>query len=174
MSGEGRLVAGQMLAFRRLRNEDEETLRRWLHAPHVREWWGDPDRELSEALSHIALHDATAYIITLNGEESGYIHAYDAAEDDYFADRPAGAKGIDLYLGETECLGRGIGSGVIGAFAGHLLSHGVPEVVTDPDPANGRAVAAYKKAGFKPYHVHRDEQHGHLILMSRTPEDTLP
>jgi aminoglycoside 6'-N-acetyltransferase len=43
----------------------------------------------------------------------------------------------------------GHGSELIRAFADGRLAEGTPRVVTDPDPANPRAIRAYEKAGFE-------------------------
>jgi aminoglycoside 6'-N-acetyltransferase len=45
-------------------------------------------------------------------------------------------------------IGRGHGSAFIRSFADDRLRSGVPRMVTDPDPANPRAIRAYEKAGF--------------------------
>jgi aminoglycoside 6'-N-acetyltransferase len=37
---------------------------------------------------------------------------------------------------------------MIRAFVDDRLHNGAPRIVTDPDPANKRAVNAYEKAGF--------------------------
>jgi aminoglycoside 6'-N-acetyltransferase len=61
---------------------------------------------------------------------------------------------------------RGHGSAFIHIFADGLLAGGTPRLVTDPDPANARAVRAYEKAGF-----HRDRKvdtpDGPALLMVR-------
>jgi aminoglycoside 6'-N-acetyltransferase len=49
-----------------------------------------------------------------------------------------------------------------------LLSSGIPRIVTDPDPGNGRAVRAYAKAGFQSDRV-VDTPDGPALLMVRNP-----
>jgi aminoglycoside 6'-N-acetyltransferase len=44
---------------------------------------------------------------------------------------------------------QGHGSAFIRAFIDRLLAAGAPRVITDPDPANARAIRAYEKAGFR-------------------------
>ena len=63
--------------------------------------------------------------------------------------QPAGTRGIDQFIGEPDMIGRGHGSAFIRAFVDRLLAAGTPRVVTDPDPANTRAIRAYEKAGFR-------------------------
>src|SRR5262249_56147847 len=61
---------------------------------------------------------------------------------------PRGTRGIDQFIGEPDMTGRGHGSSFIRAFIAGLLRTGTPRVLTDPDPANARAIRAYEKAGF--------------------------
>ena len=44
---------------------------------------------------------------------------------------------------------RGHGSALIRAFVDDRLRQGAPRIVTDPDPANRRAMRAYEKRGLK-------------------------
>ena len=160
-------VAEVAIGFRPLIAADEPLLRQWLVAPHVTQWWPDAETELNEALGHVASGDADAFVIRGNGHDIGYIQAYDAREDSYFADQAPGTKGMDLYLGYRDLVGHGLGRRVIAAFAEKLMAEGAPAVVADPDPKNIPAVAAYRAAGFRLYRVHRSHEHGHLILMSK-------
>ncbi len=162
------IAAEVAIAFRPLQPSDDGLLRQWLAAPHVTAWWPNAEAEVRDALSHVAGGGTQAYIIQGNGHDVGYIHAYDALEDSYFADRAPGTVGMDLYLGYADLVGRGLGRRVIADFATRLLAAGAPAVVADPDPKNLPAVAAYRQAGFSLYRVHRSAEHGHLILMSKT------
>jgi aminoglycoside 6'-N-acetyltransferase len=65
-------------------------------------------------------------------------------------------------------LDRGHGSAFIRAFTDGLLASGVPRVVTDPDPANARAIRAYQKAGFQRDRI-VDTPDGPALLMVRNP-----
>ena len=65
-------------------------------------------------------------------------------------------------------IGCGHGSGFIRQFTGALLDSGIPRVVTDPGPDNGRAVRAYAKAGFQSDRV-VDTPDGPALLMVRNP-----
>src|SRR6476646_342007 len=109
-------------AFHPMAREHLPMIRRWLKAPEVVRWWGDPDEQyplVSGDLDHPDL-------------------------DQFIA-----ARGIDQFIGEPDLIDRGHGSGFIRQFAGGLLASGIPRVVTDPDPDNARAVRAYTKAGFQ-------------------------
>ena len=82
--------------------------------------------------------------------------------------QPARTRGIDQFIGEPGLIGCGHGSGFIRQFTGALLASGIPRVVTDPDPDNGRAVRAYAKAGFHSDRV-VDTADGPVLPMARNP-----
>ena len=50
----------------------------------------------------------------------------------------------------------------------HRLREGAPRIVTDPDPANARAIRAYEKAGFEKAGM-VDTPDGPALLMVRNP-----
>ena len=62
---------------------------------------------------------------------------------------------------------RGHGSALIRAFVDARLADGAPRMVTDPDPANPRAIRAYEKAGFEKAHL-VDTPDGPALLMVAT------
>ena len=131
--------------------QDLPTVRRWLRAPHVSEWWGDPDRQLalvSEDLSHPAMDQ---FIVFADDRPFAYLQCYDPTNwpENGFGTLPSGTRGIDQFIGEANMVGKGHGSTMIRSFVDALLKSGTPRVVTDPDPANARAVKAYEKAGFE-------------------------
>jgi aminoglycoside 6'-N-acetyltransferase len=79
---------------------------------------------------------------------------------------PAGTRGIDQFIGELDMVDRGHGSAFICTFIDRLLASGTPRIVTDPDPANARAVRAYEKAGFEKVRM-VDTPDGPALLMVR-------
>jgi aminoglycoside 6'-N-acetyltransferase len=81
---------------------------------------------------------------------------------------PHGARGIDQFIGDPDMIGRGHGSAFIRYFADGLLTAGTPRVLTDPDPANARAIRAYEKAGFRSEGM-VDTPDGLSLLMVRDP-----
>jgi aminoglycoside 6'-N-acetyltransferase len=138
-------------AFRPLSAADLPMVRRWLTAPHVARWWGDPDEQfalVSEDLEHPAMDQ---FIVASEDRPFAYLQCYDPAAwpDNGLGEQPDGVRGIDQFIGEPDMVDRGHGSALIRSFVDGLLKTGTPRVVTDPDPENIRAVRAYEKAGFQ-------------------------
>jgi aminoglycoside 6'-N-acetyltransferase len=157
-----------MYEFRPMTTDDLPLVKRWLAMPHVTPWWGDANEQLelvSGDLSHPAMDQ---FIVASDGRPFGYLQCYDlTAWNSGFGPQPLGTRGIDQFIGEPDLVDRGHGSAFIRTFAGGLLAAGTPRLVTDPDPANARAVRAYEKAGF-----HRDRMvdtpDGPALLMVRS------
>jgi aminoglycoside 6'-N-acetyltransferase len=110
------------------------------------------------------------FIVECERRPFAYLQCYDpgAWADHGFGVLPNGARGIDQFIGEEDMIARGHGSAFIRAFADRLLAAGVPQVLTDPSPANARAIKAYEKAGFcKRRPVETPD--GAALLMVRNP-----
>ena len=145
---------------------DLPLVRGWLAAPHVVQWWGDPDAQfglVSEDLEEPAMDQ---FVVTADGRPFAYLQYYDqtAWPDNGLGIHPPGTRGIDQFIGEPDMTGCGHGSFFIRAFVVALIRAGTPRVLTDPDPANARAIRAYEKAGFRRDRI-VDTPDGSALLM---------
>jgi aminoglycoside 6'-N-acetyltransferase len=137
-------------AFRPMTADDLPLIRQWLAQPHVREWWGDPSEQYDLVSGDLNEPAMDQFIVSARSSDFAYIQCYDlTAWNSGFGEHPPGTRGIDQFIGEPAMIGRGHGSAFIRAFVDERLRNGAPRIVTDPDPANGRAVRAYEKAGFE-------------------------
>ena len=155
--------------FRTMTAADLPMIKRWLALPHVREWWGDPDEQYQLVSGDLDEPAMDQFIVSAGGSDFAYIQCYDlTAWNSGFGVHPAGTRGIDQFIGEPDMIDRGHGPAFIRAFIERVLSDGAPRVVTDPDPANARAIRAYEKAGFEKVHL-VDTPDGIALLMVRNP-----
>jgi aminoglycoside 6'-N-acetyltransferase len=153
--------------FRPMTSADLPTIGRWLAERHVRQWWGEPSEQYALVSDDLDEPAMDQYVISTGGIDFGYVQCYDlTAWNSGFGTHPEGTRGIDLFIGEPTMIGRGHGSALIRAFADARLASGAPRLVTDPDPANLRAVRAYEKAGFVKAHM-VDTPDGASLLMVR-------
>ncbi|MGX1102928.1 MULTISPECIES: GNAT family N-acetyltransferase [Bradyrhizobium] len=153
--------------FRPMTPTDLPQIKQWLALPHVREWWGDPAEQY--ALVSGDLHEPAMdqFIVATDASDLGYIQCYDlTAWNSGFGLQPEGTRGIDLFIGEPNMMAGGHGSALIRAFVDDRLAQGAPRIVTDPDPANARAIRAYEKAGFQRMGM-VDTPDGPALLMAR-------
>jgi aminoglycoside 6'-N-acetyltransferase len=155
--------------FRPMSAADLPAIRRWLETPHVAEWWHDPPEQFELVSGDLDHPDMAQYIVLTEGREFAYLQCYHlSAWNTGFGPQPEGTRGLDQFIGEADMLGRGHGSAFVRTFADQLLTSGTPRVVTDPDPANARAIHAYEKAGFRRDRI-VDTPDGPALLMVRDP-----
>ncbi|MGJ4890247.1 GNAT family N-acetyltransferase [Bradyrhizobium sp. HKCCYLRH3099] len=160
-----------IVGFRPMTDDDLPAIRDWLQQPHVRKWWGDPDEQyaLLDGDRHEPAMDQ--YITLMDGEAAGYLQCYALTQwNDGFLPQPDGTRGIDLFIVGPERIGQGHGPLVLRTFCNLMFQRGVPRVITDPSPANVRAIRAYEKAGFRRERL-IDTPDGPALLMSCEPAD---
>ena len=141
---------GPAYAFRRVVPDDLPMLSGWLREPHVSSWWGEPDEELALIAGDVDAPGMRLEIVSVDGRPFAYVQAWDVAHYEDRLGQPDGTRGIDSFIGVPELAGRGHGSRFVRLFAERLVAEGAPRVIVDPDPANGRAIGCYRKAGFVP------------------------
>ena len=155
--------------FRPMSVNDLPTIRCWLETPEVMRWWGQPDEQYALVSGDLDHPDMDQFIVALDDHPFGYIQCYAlSTRNQGFGPHPSRTRGIDQFIGVSDMIGRGHGSGFIRQFVDSLLASGTPRVLTDPDPDNGRAVRAYAKAGFHSDHL-VDTPDGQSLLMVRDP-----
>ena len=140
-----------LYVFRPMTTADLPLVRRWLAEPHVAQWWGDTCEQFELVSGDLEVEAMDQFIVATDARPFGYIQCYDPDvwPDNGLGDHPRGTRGIDQFIGELAMVDRGHGSAFIRVFIDRLLASGTPRVITDPDPANARAIRAYEKAGFR-------------------------
>ena len=141
-------------------------LLRWFGEPHVREWWGPPEEELAAVEADLGGGGFAMWIASLDGAPFAYVQDGDPAdaEEPYHAEPPEGARAVDLLIGPPSHLGRGLAAPLLLAFARHAAARGATGLLLDPDARNARAVAAYRRAGFRELFRHDDGSCETLVL----------
>ena len=132
---------------------DRRRLREILAEPEVARWFGmdGPDASVDELYEH---EPGSSFVIEVGGATVGWIGYAEEHDPDY---RHAG---IDLFL-TTSFHGRGFGPEALRLVVAHLVhDRGHHRLTIDPAAANERAIAAYRKAGFRPVGVMRQYERG--------------
>ena len=139
----------------------------WLEKPHVKAWW-DQDIEWTSELVRekfgFYIHGSKvvdgvkktihAFIIAIDSKAIGYIQSYNAhdfeMEKEIALDGfPESLAGFDLFIGESEYVGKGYGSRIIRQFLQEHIDSKYSACFVDPNTSNVQAIRAYEKAGFK-------------------------
>ena len=154
--------------FRPMTAADLPLVLHWLKQPHVVQWWGDTHEQFALVSGDLEVEAMEQFIVALGDQQFAYIQRYDPMvwPDNGLGEHPRGTRGIDQFIGEPDMVGRGHGSAFIRAFIERTLADGAPRIITDPDPANARAVRAYEKTGFEKVRL-VDTPDGIALLMVR-------
>ncbi len=142
-------------------------LLKWLEMPHIKKWW-DQDviytmnlvqekfgkHTHGITLSKNSNNKTYAYIICCNKELIGYIQAYNA--HDFSKENSidlsaisASICGVDLFIGDSKFLHKGIGVQILNEFERQVLASHFDWCLIDPAKDNLGAIKAFAKAGFK-------------------------
>jgi len=138
-------------SFRPATAKDLPRLRRWLDAPEVKSWWGDPIEEFELLRADLSEPLMTMRIVSLRGRPFAYAQDYDVQSwpQPHLAHLPKGSRAIDSFIGWPSMIGRGHGQAYLRLLARRLCAEGAPLVAIDPAEENLRARRAYEKAGFR-------------------------
>ncbi|MHA7772835.1 GNAT family N-acetyltransferase [Roseibium sp. M-1] len=151
-------------SFRPVSPADFGLLAEWRSRPHVRDWW-----DTAEPFNEQKLEDLRVkrWIVSIAGIPFAYMQDYTVHgwKDHHFSGLPKGSRGIDQFIGEPHMTGKGHGPAFISARLQALFDEGVPVVATDPHPDNVRAIAAYKKSGFRAFGAPQETPWGVVLPM---------
>lgn len=159
------MPTAEAYAFRPVTAADLPMLERWLAAPHVRRWWGNPAEEVAGIAADFDEPAMASFIVSHDGKPFAYLQSYRIDPSDLsFGDRPDRTLGIDQFIGPADMVGLGHGPAMIDAFVEKMFAEGVERVVLDPHPENAHAIRAYEKAGFNAFDQRMTKDGPALIL----------
>jgi aminoglycoside 6'-N-acetyltransferase len=164
------------IGFRALGRDDLGLMYEWLRREHVRRWWDEHDSYEDVARHYLPAIEGRKpvglYLILLDGGPVGFVQAYLVADYPDFAARVGfgdGVAGVDLFIGEEELTGKGLGSEVLRAFVRDVV-FAEPETtacIADPDARNAASIRAFEKAGFRRAGEFFDPSDGELHALVR-------
>ena len=151
--------------FRTATTADLKLLLEWQARAHVREWWDSAEPGEERDFDDVRV---ARWIVSAEQRPFAYMQDYTVHgwDDHPFFDLPKGSRGIDQFIGDPDMVGHGHGPAFITQRLQALFDAGVPVVATDPHPDNQRAIAAYRKAGFKEIGPPRDTPWGVILPMT--------
>lgn len=146
-------LRGDRVVLRPATDQDLPRFAEILRAPEVAAWWAMDDTP--EALRDEIFGDGvTTFAVEVNGNTAGLVQYHDETSPGY---RSAG---IDVAIA-LEHQNRGLGPDAVRTMARFLLEErGHHRLTIDPAAANERAIATYRKVGFRPVGVMRMYERG--------------
>ena len=157
------------IAVRDLEERDVPVMVRWLSDPRVLDYWEGRDHPFDEQMVRETFlnpedTDVVCCIAEQNDVPIAYIQFYSDEQELYGYAEELTFFGIDLFIGEPELWGQGIGTRLISGMVKYLFDEFHADILAiDPHVDNARAIRSYEKAGFRkvrilPHHeVHEGE-----------------
>ena len=162
------------ISFTPLGVDDLLQIHTWLRRPHVARWWREDEETYDYVLSHyvpaIEGRDPTDnYLIVADGRPVGMIQTYlvfDYPEWESLLHVGPGVAGVDIFIGEEDAVGRGLGPEVLRAFVADVVFAKVEThaVVAGIEPENTRSLRAFERAGFRFALDYVEEGRPHRLL----------
>lgn len=148
------------ISFKKLSSEDLPLLHKWLNNPHVKEWYGRDEKSdlasiKAKYVPRIEGKEPTkCYLAYCEDKPLGFLQTYMISDHpDYakHADINFEAASVDLFIGEEEFMGKGLGSLMLKKFIKDIVfkEMNADICVIGPEPNNTRAIKSYEKVGFK-------------------------
>jgi aminoglycoside 6'-N-acetyltransferase len=140
--------------------EDYAKLAKWLSDPRVLEFYEGRDHPLTPQQAtetfnptRMNAEGEIPCLILVDDRPVGYIQYYQVPDEQRFAyDLPAQGIifGLDLFIGEPELWGHGVGKQTVNLMLDYLFSRqNASQVVLDPHASNLRAIRCYEACGFQ-------------------------
>ena len=142
------MLRGDRVTLRPLAIGDIEPLAALFAEPEVAEWWPGENSVRLEARLDDA-DEGTGFVIELDGHLIGFVQYFEETDPDY---RHAS---IDIVL-HPDWTSQGLGTDAVRTLARHLFDDlGHHRLTIDPAVVNVRAIASYRKVGFRDVGVMR-------------------
>ena len=167
------------LTFKPLVSDELPLLHKWLNTPHVSKWWfldlgiRNPTLEEVQSVWNRRLNNTEAveyYIVLLDLTPIAFIQWSILSEESKsmaLVKKSDNVAGIDVFIGEEDCLYKGIGPVLINKFLEEIVFRNpdIQSCIIDPEPENTSAIRAYEKIGFKHTHTVYNEKIGVYAYM---------
>ena len=147
------------ITFRLLAEADIEQIHQWLNEEHVAESYGEgkyPEYEqvakkFGDKIEESKIH---CYIIEYDSQPIGFIQTYllsDYPEYQQEIDMHEEAASLDLFIGNPNYIGKGLGSMIIKKFVKEVIftTFNVSACIVGPNVKNKASIHAFEKVGFE-------------------------
>jgi aminoglycoside 6'-N-acetyltransferase len=152
----------------------------WLRQPHVARWWHEEDdsfeKVVADYLPGIEGREPTDYYVIVVGDRKvGMIQTYLVADHpdwDALVHVGPGVAGVDVFIGEADAIGRGLGPEILRAFAAEVVfaREGTHACVAGVEAPNARSLRAFEKAGFRAVLDYEEEGRPHRLMRLERPK----
>lgn len=148
---------------------DQPLLEAWLAREHVRTWWGDPQKVLSE-LAHWKGDQA---MIESGGRKVGYTcwghPTREELDEAGLSEISTDVIDIDILIGEEDAVGKGIGPSALMILIENIFDEdaSIPAIMAGTSASNKASIKGGVKAGFRIKRFFDDPEIGPAVLLWR-------
>lgn len=171
----------QEITFKEFELNDLSMIFDWFQNPETKKWYArgkdwsfDEIKEKYEPRL-LGKEIVPSFIIHLDGNPIGFIQYYPFSEGSLPEGVSADAvkelgincsqsAGIDLFIGEEELIGAGLGSIIMSDFIESIIPRQYINIFVDPDKDNARAIKSYLKLGFHVDDRFNNDAHQVMVL----------
>ena len=149
--------------FRAITFADIALMLRWFNTPHVQEFYSlrpwTEDEVLAQLTPYISGDKpVSGFIVLLDENPIGYVQSYKVSDYPWpNQNLPEGivktAAGMDLFIGEKDFFGKGLGQRIIQTFIETYVYPQYQYCIVDPDIRNVPAIRCYEKLKFKEHQI---------------------
>ncbi len=166
-------MTSMTVALRPATPDDLALLRRWDEQPHVvasdpnDDWDWETELRRSPPWREQLIAEA-------DGRPVGVLQIIDPAQEEthYWGDVPDGLRALDVWIGEADDLGRGIGTEMMRlALERCFADPSVTAVLLDPLASNTRAHRFYERLGFRAVERRRFGEDECVVYRLDRPDD---
>lgn len=159
-------ITDNAIKFMPLKQKYFPLLHKWMNTPHVHKWWGEGRIWSISDIQHKYDSYVNNYKL-VNGEKKS-IHSYVVQFDkpvgyiqyycihDFSKERdiklrclPKLTAALDLYIGEKDYIGKGLGSEIIEQFLYRHVWKQFDYCIVDPEKENEASIQCFSRAKFK-------------------------
>ena len=150
---------GHAFSFRSLALSDMPLMHRWFNQPHVQQFYSLrtwTEKEVAQKLKPYINGEkpVSGYVAYQEDRPIGYVQTvkisdYPWPDQQFSEDMVQSMAGVDLFIGEQDLLGHGLGGRIMQAFLDEYIWPKFHYCVIDPDVRNLSAINCYEKIGFK-------------------------
>jgi RimJ/RimL family protein N-acetyltransferase len=149
-------------------SDDLQLIERWLHADHVRRYWGEPEENL-QVIRQPAAEEHRA-LIEADGRKVGLIlwqhPSRQALDHAGLPDIPTTTVGIDIMIGESEAAAKDVGPAAIRLVAAETLTNEhVSYLIATTMKEDVASLRAFANAGFYVDREFNDPVSGPCVLL---------
>lgn len=145
----------KQIKFAPISDQDIPLITRWFNTPHVQAFYSLRFWTEEEARNKLLGRKKSVYpfLIYFDQKPIGYIQYYPLAEhpwpeQEIDEEASRNAAGLDLFIGEEEMVGKGLGPRIIRAFLEQEIWPKFAYCFVDPDARNSASLKMFQKCGF--------------------------